>query len=100
MIERIGCFCLKTLPYFQWILLSSNYTDFTFKRDETFFHTGLGTGMWVDRSIAEAFAVEADKVYYRDGIVNFDGTLRMQVWKLHPVWRELVWGVLDSKKSK
>lgn len=78
----------------------SNYTDFTFKRDETFFHTGLGTGMWVDCSIAEAFAVEADKVYYCDGIVNFDGTLRMQVWKLHPVWRELVWGVLDSKKSK
>ncbi len=58
-----------------------NHKDFTFKSDDTFFHMGLGTGMWVDKSIAQRFKEETQKINYPQGGVRL----------LYPQWRELFW---------
>lgn len=64
-----------------------NHKDFTFKSDETFFHMGMGTGMWVDRSIADLFRAETGKIGYSKRGNHI----------LHNVWKELVWKII--KKS-
>lgn len=64
-----------------------NHNDFTFMSDETFFHMGLGTGMWVDKSIAQRFKEETQKINYPQGGVRL----------LYPQWKELVWKIIDGK---
>lgn len=64
-----------------------NHNDFTFKSDETFFHMGLGTGMWVDKSIVQRFKEETQKINYPQGGVRL----------LYPQWKELVWRIIDGK---
>ena len=67
----------------------SNYDEFNFNRDETFFHMGLGTGIWVDRSIVDQFREETTKLGYPDRGNHI----------LHPVWNELVWKIIEENKK-
>lgn len=67
----------------------SNYDEFKYERDETFFHMGLGTGMWVDRSIVDKFREETAKLGYPDRGNHI----------LHPVWNELVWKIIEDNKK-
>lgn len=67
-----------------------NYKDFKFERDESFFHMGLGTGMWVDKSIVQRFAIEAQKIYTNNG------SQARAPYLLHPIWKETVWRLLSS----
>lgn len=73
-----------------------NYNEFTFGWDDTYFHMGLGTGMWVDRSIVERFSQEAERIYFEGVPPLPDGTKRRWPRNLYPVWREVVWGIIDS----
>ncbi len=67
----------------------TNFNDLNHEREETFFHMGLGTGMWVDKSIADKFRAEVDRVC--------PGYFDRRPYLLHPVWNEIVWSVLESK---
>lgn len=51
--EYGGWFYLDTIMESEIQKVFPNYNEFTFRRDDTFFHMGLGTGMWVDRSIVD-----------------------------------------------
>lgn len=77
-----------------------NYNDFKFERDETFFHMGLGNGIWVDRSIVEPFSKEAKRIYSGGMPPLPDGTERRNPSNLHPKWKEVVWGIIDTKCDK
>lgn len=67
----------------------ANNCDFNFEHDETFFHMGLGTGMWVDKSIVNEFRAEVDRVC--------KGYFDNRPYLLHPVWNEIVWSVLEKR---
>ena len=74
-----------------------NYNDF--KLERTFFHMGLGTGMWVDRSIVELFSQEAERIYSIGMPQSPDGTKKRWPRNLYPVWREVVWGIIDDIRT-
>ena len=87
IIDEYGEWFLGELPDENLRKVFTNYDDFTFECDETFFHMGLGTGMWVDKSIAQQFKEETQKIYYPQRGVHL----------LYPQWRELVWKIVDAK---
>jgi len=76
-----------------------NYNEFKFERDDTFFHMGLGTGMWVDWSIVEPFSKEAERIYSGGMPQLPDGMKRRNSSNLYPKWREVVWGIIYNEKN-
>ena len=94
--EYGGWFYLDTIMESEVQKVFPNYNEFTFGRDDTFFHMGLGTGMWVDKSIVEPFSKEAERIY-SDGMPPLpDGTKKRWPRNLYPVWREVVWGIIND----
>ena len=77
-----------------------NYKEFKFERDDTFFHMGLGTGMWVDMSIVEPFSKDAEFIYSGGKPPLPDGTKRRTPSNLYPKWKEIVWDVIESVNAK
>lgn len=90
--ESGNWFHLDDISDEQLLSVFPNYKDFTCERDETFFHMGLGRGMWVDKSIAEEFGIEAQKIY-NDNCKQE----RRSPHLLYPVWKETVWKILSRK---
>ena len=84
------------IKYSELQFVFSNYNEFKFERDDTFFHMGLGTGMWVDRSIVEPFSIEAEHIYSGGKPPLPDGTKKRSPGNLHPVWREVVWNIINT----
>ena len=76
-----------------------NYNEFSFGGDFTFFHMGLGTGMWVDRSIVDPFSKEAEIIYSGGMPPLLDGTKRRNPSNLYPKWKEIVWSIIGSKSD-
>lgn len=70
----------------KWAVFS-NLDDFMSDLEKNFFHTGLGTGMWVDKSIAQRFKDETQKINYPQGGVRL----------LYTQWKELVWKIVNEK---
>lgn len=76
-----------------------NYNEFSSRRDYTFFHMGLRTGMWVDRSIVDPFSKEAEIIYSGGMPPLLDGTKRRNPSNLYPKWKEIVWSIIGSKSD-
>lgn len=76
-----------------------NYNEFSFGWDDTFFHMGLGTGMWVDKSIVDPFSKEAEIIYSGGMPPLLDGTKRRNPSNLYPKWKEIVWSIIGSKSD-
>ena len=94
--EYGGWFYLDTIRKSEVQKVFPNYNEFTFGRDDTCFNMGLGTGMWVDKSIVEPFSKEAERIY-SDGMPSLpDGTKKRWPINLYPVWREVVWGIIND----
>lgn len=97
--EYGGWFYLDTIKESEIQKVFPNYNEFTFGRDDTFFHMGLGTGMWVDKSIVDPFSKEAERIY-SDGVPPLpDGTKKKWPRNLYPVWREVVWGIIGDIRT-
>lgn len=94
--EYGGWFYLDKITSIEVQRMFPNYNDFNFERDETFFHMGLGTGMWVDRSIVEPFSKEAENIYSGGLPPLPDGTKRRNPSNLYPKWKEIVWAIIKK----
>ena len=74
----------------------TNYNEFSFEQDDTFFHMGLGTGMWVDKSIVEPFSKEAERIYSDGKPPLPDGRKIYLPGNLHENWKEVVWRIIKE----
>lgn len=100
IIDEYGeWFSLDRITVVELQRIFPNYIDFKFERDDTFFHMGLGTGLWVDRSIVELFSKEAERIYSGGMPPLLDGTKRRNPSNLYPKWKEIVWSIIGSKSD-
>lgn len=97
--ENGGWFFIDGIKMSELQSVFSNWDDFKFETDDTFFHMGMGTGMWVDRSIVAPFSKDAERIYSGGKPPLPDGTKIVIRGNLHPVWREVVWGIIESRNE-